>query len=85
MTRRIVLYLVRRRLKLKLFEPFRFEGQKASTVYYFTRSSIVKVYRGGTKAPSGVSLNWLINPECGIERVTGESLIPYKLSREDLR
>lgn len=75
--KKLVLYLVRKRLGLKQFEFFRFKGQKSKTVYYFTDQRIVKVYRGGLTAPSGVSLNWLIDDECKIERVVGDDLKGY--------
>lgn len=47
------------------------------TDYYFTDQRIVKVYRGGLTAPSGVSLNWLIDDDCEIERVIGDDLKGY--------
>lgn len=75
--KKLVVYLIRKRLGLKRFETFRFKGQKTKTVYYFTDQRIVKVHRGGVMAPSGVSLNWLIDDACEIERVVGNDLEGY--------
>ena len=65
---RIVIFLVRRRLGLKIGEFFRFTNQKTDAVYYFTDISLVKVYKRGIKL-SGVSLNWLLDPNCKIKKV----------------
>ena len=66
--KRLVIFLVRKRLGLKRFEEFQFVGQKTDAVYYFTRDEILK--NDGLKtAPSSVSLNWLLNDKCAIRRV----------------
>lgn len=63
--KRVILYLVRKRLGLKKFEMFRFVNQKSDAIYYFTNTNVMKVWRG-TQEPSNVSLNWLIDDECKV-------------------
>ena len=75
LTNRIVLYLVRKQLGLKKNEPFQFANQKTDDIYAFTYFNIAKCVNGDESniEPSGVSLNWLLDPECKV--VTGEELV----------
>ena len=66
--RKVVIFLIRKKLGLKKYEKFQFVGQKTSAVYYFTESNLMKYWRNQTML-SGVSLNWLLDNECKIERV----------------
>lgn len=66
--RRIVIFLIRKRLGLRKYEKFKFVGQKSNAVYYFTESNLMKFWHNQTVL-SGVSLNWLLDNECKIERV----------------
>ena len=66
--RRFVIFLIRKRLGLKKYEKFRFVNQKSDAVYYFTESAVMKRWRGNTME-SGVSINWLLDDECVIERM----------------
>lgn len=66
--RRLVIYLIRKKLGLKKYEHFRFIGQKTDAVYYFTESNLMKHWRGQTMM-SGVSVNWLLDNECKIDQV----------------
>ena len=63
--KKLIIFLVRRRLKLSKYELFRFTGQKTSAMYYFTREGVMKTHHNIT-TPSSVSLNWLLNDECEI-------------------
>lgn len=67
--RRFIIFLIRKRLKLKKYEEFQFANQKTQAVYYFTEINIMKKY-DGVKIPSSVSLNWLLDKDCEIERVS---------------
>ena len=62
------MFLVRSKLGLKRYEIFRFEGQKSSAVYYFTEDKIIKSLNNKI-TQSGVSLNWLLNEDCKIEKM----------------
>lgn len=66
--RRFVIFLIRKKLGLRKYEKFKFVGQKSSAVYYFTESNVMKLWHGQTVL-SGVSVNWLLNDDCEIERV----------------
>ena len=65
--KQLIIFLVRKRLGLSKYEPFQFVGQKSNAVYYFTKDSLLKSWRGGV-TKSGVSLNWLLDDECEIAR-----------------
>lgn len=68
MRKRIIVFLIRKRLGLKRREQFRFINQKSNAVYYFTSTQVMKADRSGTRE-SSVSLNWLLSDECAIEKV----------------
>ena len=68
MTKKIVLFLIRKKLKLRELEPFQFANQRSEfDYYYFDDCGLIKfesVY--GKFVPAGVSLNWLLDDECEI-------------------
>lgn len=66
--RRLVIFLIRKKLGLKKYEVFKFSNQKSDAVYYFTETSIMKHWRGQTMK-SGVSVNWLLDKDCKVDRV----------------
>lgn len=68
MRRKIVIFLIRKKLGLKKYEKFRFVNQKTDAVYYFTDDNVMKLWRNQTML-SGVSVNWLLDNDCVIERV----------------
>ena len=65
--KRLIVFLVRRRLGLKKYEIFQFANQKSDAVYYFTGDDVMKVFHDVTE-PSSVSLHWLLDDECEIVR-----------------
>ena len=74
--KRLILFLIRKRLGLKKYECFTFDNQKSDSVYWFTANGIVKRYYSKGKQctrlkKSSVSLNWLLSDECTIVK-TGE-------------
>lgn len=71
MLKRIIIFLIRKKLKLKLYQRFRFRNQKTDNVYYFERDKLIKVPDGvlTKKEKSLVSLNWLIDDRCEIDIV----------------
>ena len=72
---RLIIYLIRKRLKLKKYEYFRFKNQKSKEDYYFFDSSeLMKgAYIDGGYGyfvkRSNCSLNFLLSEECEIVRV----------------
>ena len=68
---KLIVFLVRRKLGVKKCEYFRFTNQKSTDVYFFVGNRLYK-HLGGNMfnyRESSVSLNWLINPNCKIEKV----------------
>lgn len=69
--KRLIIFLIRKHLGLKLGEEFQFVNQKSDKdTYYFDQEGLIKIeYVGRYKwesKPSNVSLNWLLNDECEI-------------------
>lgn len=74
MLKRLILFLVRKKLGVKKFEAFRFTNQKSThDWYYFGNYSLVKCeYNNdlnGDFKPAGVSLNWLLDDNCKIRKL----------------
>lgn len=75
MLRRTIIFLVRKKLGLKKNEKFKFCNQKNPNEYYwFTDTHVMKrayIHWAGEfiNESSSVSLNWLLNDNCEIERV----------------
>lgn len=71
MIERLIVFLIRRRLKLKKYQRFRFKNQKTDNVYYFTEYRLIKIpedKRTVSRAEKSlVSLNWLLSDECEVE------------------
>lgn len=71
--KKLIIFLIRKRLGLKKFEAFRFTNQRSpEAMYRFTATGLEKFYpRYLHLAPveSSASLNWLLSDECEIERV----------------
>ena len=85
---KLIYWLVRRHLKLKIGEPFRFTNQKTRAIYRFTKTSLYKSYpepilnANGeeigivwNRRPAGVSLNWLLDPGCKIYILSPDEVI----------
>lgn len=67
--KRIIIFLIRRRLGIKKYENFRFKNQSSeSDFYYFESERLMKVVKckKSVATLSNVSLNWLLNDECEI-------------------
>lgn len=66
---RLIIFLIRKKLRLKSHEKFRFINQKSKTdYYYFDSTALIKVEKYHAQ-PSNVSLNWLLNDYCSVVRV----------------
>ncbi len=71
--KKFILFLIRSRLGLMMYETFRFSNQKTEDIYCFVPGGLLKfeiksniIRRAGL---SNVSLNWLLDDRCGIRRV----------------
>lgn len=69
--RRFIIFLIRKKFHLKKYEKFKFVNQKSNAVYYFSDDAVMKEWRNQTML-SGVSINWLLDKDCVIERVPKE-------------
>lgn len=68
MMKRLIIFLIRKRLGLKKYQEFKFTNQKSDVTYYFKSNVLMKHYVKELKAmPSDVSLNWLLDDDCKIE------------------
>lgn len=73
MIKRIVLFLIRKKLGLKLYQNFRFKGQKFQNDYYcFGRYTLMKFRYYKKKQlykceDSSIGLDWLLSEKCEIE------------------
>lgn len=69
MRKKLILYLIRKKLGVKKFETFMFVGQKSPiNFYYFDENNLLKVEPDkGCTWKSHVSLNWLLDDKCKIE------------------
>lgn len=73
MYKKLIVFLIRNRLGLKRGELFQFANQNAKDeYYYFSDKNLIKTM---LKKPyveqSGVSLNWLLDDECKVEKIKG--------------
>ena len=71
--RKLVIFLIRKKLGLKKYEKFRFVNQKTDAIYYITEDNIMKIWRNQTML-SGVSVNWLLDNDCEIYRYDQHTL-----------
>lgn len=73
LTKRLIIFLVRKRLGLKKYEAFRFSNQKSKTeLYYFSDTEVLKIggmYFEEKSELSSVSLNWLLDDNCQIKKL----------------
>ena len=70
--KRLIIFLVRKKLGLKKGEHFRFTNQSSPyNTYYFTEDAVMKhlSWWTGEDRRSNVSLNWLLDDECEIMKV----------------
>lgn len=66
--KRFIIFLVRRRLKLRKWQYFKFANQKREGVYYFNDTHLMKKV-GWQAEESKVPLNWLLDDECKVVKV----------------
>lgn len=81
MTNRIVMLLLRRKLKLKKYQFFRFSEQKTNAVYYISDTNVMKLYRGKATL-SNVSINHLLSERCHIFIATSQQIRKAQKKKE---
>ena len=77
----LILAMVRERLELKEGEFFRFDNQSIHNddIYYFSKSALKKIQWGHVRE-SSVSLNWILNRECKITKLTPDEVKLYLIT-----
>ena len=83
--RRLILFLIRRKLGLKKYQKFQFAGQKdKNSFYYICDDAIYKeTYKDGGYSIgkySDVSVNWILSDECKNEIIKVET-DGYRITR----
>lgn len=89
--RKLVYWLIRKHLGVKVGEPFRFTNQKTKNIYRFTKTMLWKSYPETVSyldtdtvktckikwitIPAGVSLNWLLDPECEVVTMSADEYV----------
>lgn len=83
MIKRLIIFLIRKRLGLNKYQSFRFKGQKSKFDYYFFDDTCLmkNEFIDGNKyisryrvRKSSVSLNWLLNDKCEIVKVNDNEI-----------
>ena len=78
--KRLIVYLIRKRLGLKKFEYFRFTNQKSKSVYWIANTQILKMEAVGSSQVitlSNVSLNWLLDNNCRVQHIPASEVTNY--------
>lgn len=97
--RKLICWLIRRRLGVKIGEPFRFINQKTMDVYRFGKDKLwksspevinyldtdtVKTCKfKWTTRPAGVSFNWLLDSECKVVTMSADEYVETILKEDD--
>lgn len=75
--KRLTVFLIMKKFGLKNNEKFMFTNQKSKTdMYWFDKGVLWKYEKRGhtfVKRKSDVSLNWLLNDKCKIEKLAGQN------------
>ena len=64
--RKLIIFLIRKRLGLKKRQCFRFTNQKSNAVYFFTENRLMKKDNEHGTTLSNVNLNWILDSDCKI-------------------
>lgn len=68
MLRKLVLFLIRRKLKVGVGTLFRFSNQKTGDLYFFTEDKLMKYVRSNEDAVlSDIPLNYILSDQCQIK------------------
>lgn len=65
--KKLIIFLLCKKIGVKKYEKFRFNNQKSEIEFYwFTNTNIRKLKEDGSVENAHVSLNWLLDDECEI-------------------
>ena len=67
--KKLIVFMIRKRLGLKENEIFQFENQIGrGVVFYFSKTNLVEIAHGNIR-PSDISLNMLLGDRCNIKKL----------------
>lgn len=71
MIKKLIIFLIRRKLGLKKYEGFQFTNQNKNNkgIYYFTDDALMRENPNGYVREGHVKLNYLLSDECEIRKV----------------
>ena len=69
MIKKLIIFLIRRKLGLRKYEGFQFTNQKNNCIYYFSDDALLRENPYGYIRECHASLNFLISDECEIRKV----------------
>lgn len=79
--RELIVYLIRKRLGLKIGEYFRFKNQKSKAIYHFGTDGLLHKYASHngfwTLELSRVSLNYILSDGCEIRKLSPKEVASY--------
>lgn len=69
MLKRLIIFLVRKKLGVKKWQEFQFANQKSTVDRYFFTDNDLSKYVGeeGIVRPAKVNLNWLLDDDCELK------------------
>ena len=81
--KRLIIFLIRKRLGLKKYESFRFSNQKSNDIYYFNHICLMKEKVSGKIFASTASLNWILADDCEVVKIkTSEETKNERIKRK---
>lgn len=69
MIKKLIIFLIRRKLGLKKYEGFQFTNQKNNCIYYFSDDALLRENPEGYVRECHAGLNYLLSDECEIRKV----------------
>lgn len=77
--KRLILFLVRKRLGLANYETFQFVNQRSKSEYYWFNPDALRKYCSiaGEVQDAHVGLNWLLNEKCEIRPFDPVTFFPF--------
>lgn len=69
MIKKLIIFLIRRKLGLRKYKGFQFTNQKNNCIYYFTGDALMRENPNGYVRECHASLNFLLSDDCEIRKV----------------
>lgn len=69
MVKKLIIFLIRRKLGLRKYEGFQFTNQGTNCIYYFSDDTLLRENPNGYIRECHAGLNFLLSDECKIRKV----------------